>query len=118
VSDGEVCDFTRVLEWGGGAVDAALAEALELTPEEAAEAKLHLSLAGDAEHPTLTPVQVEAARHAARESIELLARELVASLQFYQSRPGSLDIGDVLITGGGGDLGGLADELTRMLNVP
>jgi actin-like ATPase involved in cell morphogenesis len=42
----------------------------------------------------------------------VLSRELLSSLQFYQSRPESLDIGEVLLTGGGALLQGL-DEVLR-----
>src|SRR5262249_39541525 len=44
VSDGEICEYTRVLEWGGGALDAALARALEISPPEAEPIKRALSL--------------------------------------------------------------------------
>jgi type IV pilus assembly protein PilM len=118
VSDGHVCEFTRVLDWGGSAIDTALAEALDVPPEVAEKLKLELSLSGEPEHPNLAPEGVELARKAIRESLQLLARELVASLQFYQSRPGSLAIGELLITGGGAGLAGLDAELTRMLGVP
>src|SRR5581483_10046950 len=93
VSDGKVCEFTRVLDWGGAELDAAIAEALDVTEAEAAEFKLQLTLSGDAPHPDLSAIQVESVRAAIRDRLQLLARELVASLQFYQSRPGSLDIG-------------------------
>ena len=44
VSDGEVCDFTRVLEWGGGSIDVAIARALNLTPSQAEPIKRALDL--------------------------------------------------------------------------
>ena len=47
ISDGRVCDFTRVLEWGGGRLDAAIARELGVTTEEADEVKLGLSLTDD-----------------------------------------------------------------------
>ncbi len=37
ISDGEVCDFTRVLEWGGGKLDTAIGRELGLSAEEADE---------------------------------------------------------------------------------
>ncbi len=46
-----------------------------------------------------------------------LARELVASLQFYQSEPGSLPIAEILLTGGTSQLPGLAEELERLTRV-
>ena len=63
-------------------------------------------------------MQVAAARAALSEELQVLARELLSSLQFYQSRPDSLDIGEVLLTGGGAQLGGIDAELGRQLGVP
>jgi Tfp pilus assembly PilM family ATPase len=45
------------------------------------------------------------------------ARELVSSLQFYQGQPGSLGIGEVVMTGGTAHLPGLAAELQRLIGV-
>jgi type IV pilus assembly protein PilM len=119
VSDGRVCDFTRVLEWGGVWLDTALEKALDLSPEQAAEVKHSLSLSTDAPAPAgLSPVQVEAALSALRHEVQVLGRELLSSLQFYQSRPGSLDIGEILLSGGGAQLDGIDAELTRVLGVP
>ncbi len=47
VSDGSVCDFTRVLEWGGASLNVGLARALNLAPSEAGPLKHGLSLIGD-----------------------------------------------------------------------
>ena len=44
ISDGTVCDFMRVLEWGGSRLDAVIGRDLGLTLEEAAEVKLSVSL--------------------------------------------------------------------------
>ena len=48
ISDGTVCDFMRVLDWGGSKLEAAIAQELGLTRPEAAELKLELDLGGDA----------------------------------------------------------------------
>ncbi len=45
---------------------------------------------------------------------QTLARELVASLQFYQTQPGSLPIAEILVTGGTSQLPGLVEELERL----
>lgn len=118
VSDGKVCDFARVLEWGGSSLDLAIARALEIEPAEAELIKQQLPLAEDGEVEGLTPLQLAAARAAVKQDLQLLARELVSSLQFYQSRPGSLDIGEILLTGGGAQLAGIETELTGQLGVP
>ena len=43
-AEGEVCEFTRVLEWGGGKLETAISFDLGVTPEEASELKLAASL--------------------------------------------------------------------------
>jgi type IV pilus assembly protein PilM len=118
VAEGDVCDFTRVLEWGGGSLTVAVARALNMTPSEAEPVKRTLSLSGDIEDTELSAPQIESARNAMRNELQVLARELLASLHFYQSRPGSLALGEILITGGGVELEGTADELQERLGVP
>ncbi|HEY5294061.1 MAG TPA: type IV pilus assembly protein PilM [Gaiellaceae bacterium] len=118
VSDGRTCDFTRVLEWGSSSLDVALARALDLTPSQAEPIKHALSLDTDEPPEGVTPLQFEAAREAAKLEIAVLARELMSSLRFYQSRTGSLDIGELLLAGGGAELGGFAAELQQALGVP
>src|SRR4029079_17839796 len=93
ISDGKVCDFTRVLEWGGGRLDAAIARELGVTTEEAEEIKLGLSLNDD------DPANARA-RNAVKHELTTLSRELVASLQFYQAQPDSLALLEILVTGG------------------
>ena len=108
VAEGDVCDFTRVLEWGGGSLTVAVARALNMTPSQAEPVKRTLSFGEGLEHPDLDQTQLEAARGAMQRELQVLARELLTSLQFYQSRPGSLAIGEVLLTGGGVELAGTA----------
>lgn len=116
ISDGKVCDFMRVLEWGGGKLDAAIARDLGLTLEEAAELKRQVSLEqpGGAGN---DPLLARAAKAITWE-LESLGRELVASLQFYQSEPDSLPISEILVTGGTSVLPGLDNELERLVRVP
>jgi Tfp pilus assembly PilM family ATPase len=49
--------------------------------------------------------------------VQSFARELVSSLQFYQNQPGSLGIGEIVLTGGTTGLPGLAEELERLIGV-
>jgi type IV pilus assembly protein PilM len=118
VSDGRVCEFTRVLEWGGWSLNVALARVLDSTPADVEWVKRGLSLSGGPAPEGLSPEQAVAAVEALRRSVESFARELIASLQFYQAQPGSLGIGEVVITGGTAQLTGLAQELERLLGVP
>ncbi len=117
VSDGRVCEFTRVLDWGGQTLDVAIARELDLAPSEAAPFKRELSLAATNVPEGLTQEQADNAREAVRRQLQTFARELVSSLQFYQNQPGSLGIGEILITGGTAHLTGLAEELQRLMGV-
>lgn len=118
VSDGRVCEFTRVLEWGGWVLNVALARVLDTTPAEVELVKRGLSLTNDAAPAGLSPEQARKAVNSVRRGIDSLARELVSSLAYYQSQPGSLGIGEVVVTGGTARLAGLAEELERLIGVP
>jgi type IV pilus assembly protein PilM len=116
ISDGTVCDFMRVLDWGGSKLEAAIAQELGLTPSEAAELKLDLDLRDNA--PNEDDPRAARASAAVERELQTLARELIASLQFYQGQPGSLAISQVFVTGGTTMLPGLAEELERLTRVP
>ena len=117
VSDGRVCEFTRVLDWGGATLDIAMARELDCAPSEAEPVKRQLSLVASNVPEGLTAEQAERAREAVRRQLQTFARELVSSLQFYQNQPGSLGIGEIVITGGTTHLAGLAEELQRLVGV-
>ncbi len=116
ISDGTVCEFMRVLDWGGSKLEAAIARELALTGPEAAELKLELDLGAEVSEQH-DPLHASARAAVVRE-LQTLARELIASLQFYQGQPGSLAISEVLLTGGTTKLPGLAEELERLTRVP
>jgi type IV pilus assembly protein PilM len=118
VSGGGSCEFTRVFDWGGGTLQEAIAKELDVHPAEAATILRHLSLSGPGR---LYDTLDEAARSKAIEAVRLrltpFARELVSSLQFYQTQPDSLGIGEIVITGGTSHLEGLGDVLHQMIGV-
>ena len=119
VSDGRVCEFTRVLEWGGWSLNVAIARALDSSPSEVEPMKRALSFAGNAALPEgFNEEQLATAQEAARRQLQTFARELVSSLQFYQNQPGSLSIGEIVLTGGTAHLPGLGGELERLIGVP
>ncbi len=120
ISDGTVCDFMRVLDWGGAKLESAIVRDLGLTGEEAAELKLRLDLSPDdtSWETDEDDLRLSRARSAVSNELQTLAREVIASLEFYQGEPGSLAISEVLITGGTTRLPGLADELERLTRVP
>ncbi len=117
VSDGRVCEFTRVLEWGGSALNVAIARALDAAPSEVDGVKRALALTDEMVPDGLTAEQAKKARDAMRRAIQTFARELVSSLQYYQNQPGSLGIGEIVLTGGTAHLHGLAGELERLIGV-
>jgi type IV pilus assembly protein PilM len=117
VSDGRTCEFTRVLDWGGHTLDVGLARALDLAPSEVGNFKRALSLTGSEVPEGLTADQAVKAREALNRHVQSFARELVSSLQFYQNQPGSLGIGEIVLTGGTAHLGGFAEELGRLIGV-
>jgi type IV pilus assembly protein PilM len=118
VSDGRVCDFARVLEWGGNALNVALGRALDVAPSETEQIKRQLDLVGTTLSTDLTATQLQSAKDAVLKQLEAFARQLVSSLQFYQSQPGSLSIGEIVLTGGTAHMGGVAQELQRLIGVP
>jgi type IV pilus assembly protein PilM len=117
VSDGRVCEFTRVLDWGGSALSLGLARALDLTPSGVESIKRELSLDPSEPPEGMHPQHHAIALDALRRQVQTFARELVSSLQFYQHQPGSLPIGEIVITGGTASLGGFAGELQRLTGV-
>ena len=117
VSDGRACQFTRVLEWGGSSLNSGIAKALDLAPSEAEPIKLALSLAEPSIPAGLTSEQSDKVREAVLHELQAFARELVSSLQFYQSQAGSLGIGEIVLTGGTAHLPGFAAELAKLIGV-
>src|SRR5205807_4262751 len=80
VSDGRVCEFTRVLDWGGGALNVSIARELGLTPADAEPIKRALSLAPGPVPEGLTEEEATKAREAIRRQVQTFARALVSSL--------------------------------------
>jgi type IV pilus assembly protein PilM len=117
VSDGRVCQFTRVLEWGGWSLNVALARAFDSAPSEVEAIKRSISLDGSVIPEGLTDEQTALALDTVRRQVQSFARELVSSLQFYQNQPASLGIGEIVLTGGTAHLPGLAEELQRLIGV-
>jgi Tfp pilus assembly protein PilN len=91
---------------------------LEVPMVEAATILRHLSLSGPGRKlESLDESARGRAVEAVRTRLTPFARELVNSLQFYQTQPDSLGIGGILITGGTSHLEGLASTLNQMIGV-
>jgi len=116
VSDGRLCEFTRVLDWGGARVTAAVQRALDVDAEEAEEIKRSLDISVG---PTNEPAdeRTTKAAEAARREVNGLARELASSLHFYQDQVDSLGFAEITVTGGGAHLQGLAEQLEELIGI-
>lgn len=117
VSDGRVCEFTRVIEWGGASLSVAVARVLDMAPSEVESIKRLVSLESDSVPEGVEEADYTRAVEAVERQVQGFARELVSSLQFYQGQPGSLGIAEIVITGGTANLAGLAGELERQIGV-
>jgi type IV pilus assembly protein PilM len=116
VSDGRVCEFTRVLDWGGASVTAAIERALEVHAGEADKLKRSIDISSKAsEEPS--DERMTKAVEAARREVNGLARELASSLHFYQDQPDSLGFAEITITGGGAHLQGIAEQLEELIGI-
>jgi type IV pilus assembly protein PilM len=113
VTDGNTCEFTRVFDWGGSSLNREIARALDLAPSEAEPIKR--ALGGSREDSSELH---DVARTAALGELQRFARELVASLAYYQNQPAALPIREVVVTGGTSHLDGLAVELERLAGLP
>ena len=116
VSDGRVCEFTRVLDWGGARVTAAIERALEVDAGEADRLKRSLDISSKASEESADERTTKAVE-AARREVHGLARELASSLHFYQDQPDSLGFAEITITGGGAHLQGLAEQLEELIGI-
>jgi type IV pilus assembly protein PilM len=117
VSDGYACEFARVIEWGGTSLTVALSRALDVDVEAAEILKTRISLDGSAVPDGLTLEQATKGREALIAALQGFSRELVSSLQFYQSQPDSLGIREVVLAGGTAMLQGLAPTLSTLVGV-
>jgi len=117
VSDGHSCEFARVIEWGGMSLTIALSRALDIDIETAEILKANISLDGGEVPEGFSVEQAAHAREALNTALQGFSRELVSSLQFYQSQPDSLGIREVVLAGGTARLGGLAQTLNRLVGV-
>jgi type IV pilus assembly protein PilM len=118
VSDGKICEFTRVIDWGGQNLNVAIARALDMAPSEAEPIKHSVSLLEPAEGwEGLAAERAVKVRDAILAELQVFARELISSLQFYQGQPGSLGIGEIVLSGGTTQLPGIDAELGRLMGV-
>ena len=117
VSDGRLCEFTRVLDWGGARVTAAIERALDVDATEAEQIKCSLDISAQTEESEPADERTTKAAEAARREVNGLARELASSLHFYQDQGDSLGFAEITVTGGGAHLQGLAEQLEELIGI-
>ena len=89
-----------------------------MAPSEVERIKRQLSFSDDTSIEGVSPEQVSKAREAIQRALAAFARELVASLHFYQAQPDALGIGEIVLTGGTAHMTGLADAVGRLIGAP
>jgi type IV pilus assembly protein PilM len=117
VSDGLSCEYTRVLDWGGASLTGAIARALDVDAVRAEQLKRELSVEGGPVPERLSQEQLTKAHEAIQVGLQTFGRELVSSLQYYQSQEGSLGIREVVLAGGASQLRGFAEAVEKLVGV-
>jgi len=117
VSDGLSCEYTRVLDWGGASLTGAISRALDVDAGRAEELKRELWVEGGPVPEGLSAEQFAKAHEAIQVGLQTFGRELVSSLQFYQSQEGSLGIREVVLAGGASQLRGFAEAVEKLVGV-
>ncbi|MDQ3778523.1 MAG: type IV pilus assembly protein PilM [Actinomycetota bacterium] len=121
VANGRICTFTRVLDWGGSALDRAIGRALEqpVPAEQLPEDKTlkEVLFTEEAHALGLSAQSIAAAQDAARRELQAFGSEIVSSLHFYENQPGSLPVGEIVLSGGAGALSGLAESVERQTGI-
>jgi type IV pilus assembly protein PilM len=109
VHDAGTPTFVRILVLGGEDITGALASGLGTSHQEAEVRKRQLGISGDTS---------DIAARIVNERAEQFVDEIRSSLDYYQAQPGAARLSNVVLTGGGSLLGGLADRLAAALRLP
>jgi len=111
------CHFTRLVNFGGSLLTAAVSQRLECSVDQAEALKITCGLLGDPtghwDVDTVAEVQ-----HALALSARPLVREVVRSLDYYRSQPSSRSIDRVVLSGGTALCLGLDRYLHQGLGLP
>jgi type IV pilus assembly protein PilM len=118
ITTGRYCEFTRVLDWGGFALNVAIARALDRAPSEVESIKRRVSFTEVLPVDGLEDAESQKVHEAAQRALQAFTRELVSSLHFYQAQPGALGIGEIVLTGGAAHMAGFAEAVGRAIGAP
>lgn len=115
VHQGGVPRFVRILLMGGADITEAIAERLGISTEEAESLKQQTGMLAkardltDADSPATWAIETSAAA---------FIEEVRGSLDYHRHQPHSVDAKRIVLSGGGGQLRGLAERLATATRVP
>jgi type IV pilus assembly protein PilM len=118
VARGRSCLFTRVSHVGFEAVSARLAAASGLTPEHAFQWLSYVGLEQPVEALEGDPETVAEARRALEDGVSSLLDELRLSLDYYGAQETALPVRQVVLSGAGSSIRGLAPTMEERLGMP
>jgi type IV pilus assembly protein PilM len=118
VARGRACLFTRVSTAGLGGVAGRLAGERGLSPEHATEWLAHVGLQNDVNEVEGDPETVAGARRALEDGVTSLVDELRLSLDYYGAQESAVPVGQVVLSGPGSAIPGLADLMQDGLGLP
>ena len=113
VHEGGVPRFVRILLMGGADITEALSERLGVSLDQAEEIKQDVGMSppssADGSHPAGRTIETSAAA---------FVEEVRGSLDYFMSQPGATRITQVVLSGGGSRLAGLAERLAAATRLP
>jgi type IV pilus assembly protein PilM len=118
VARGRACLFTRVSTAGLGGVAGRLAGERGLSPEHATQWLTHVGLHHAVEAVEGDPETVADARRALEEGVTSLVDELRLSLDYYGAQESAVSVGQVVLSGPGSAIPGLAERMQAGLGLP
>lgn len=115
VHQGGVPKFVRILLMGGADITEAIAERMGVSLQEAESAKQQSGMLEEARE---LSAEDSPARWAIETSGATLVEEIRGSLDYHLSQPRSADVQRIVLSGGGGQLRGLATRLATASRLP
>ncbi len=107
VHQGGVPRFVRILLMGGQDVTEAVADRMGVPVEQAEGVKQELAY----QQPDSSLPETQTISRAVDQAVNAFVDEVRGSLDYYQASTGGMPISHILVSGGGGRLGGLIDRL-------
>lgn len=115
VHQGGVPRFVRILLMGGADITTAVAERLGVPMDQAESIKQHT---GMAEQPSSVVADSPQPVKVIETSGAAFVEEVRGSLDYYLAQPGSVEVKRIVLSGGGGQLRGLAARLALASRLP